>query len=197
MDKRQLIPKNLISKLAIILTATLLFSCSNQVLGNINNSQKTEGLSAFYISLNDDKPIYTLLDTDSENAISTHVYGKFLNTLRYIDNLNHLYDIEWAKDYHDPKDYLSFPTIDTLCVGNIFLQRYHDFGKKKYGSQGHEDMYHKSLSHQPTYISILEKELKAAQDIGMASSTNIQCLKMLAEDNNLINTAKNQTTLII
>lgn len=168
------------NKLVVLSIFAVLSGCTGSVYGNDINCQKDGSISALYSTINNDKGLYLAVDTDSENIISNQVYRSLLHTLFVLDGLTHLYGIDWAKSSSNPDQYLSHSTIDALCIGNVFLSNYHEFGSKKYESLGgYEDMYKLSMSYQPLYIEILEDNQKLAQKAGMSSITSFGCLDLI------------------
>lgn len=167
-------------KLAILSLFTMLFACTSTVSGNDIDCQHDDSISALYSTIGSDKGLYMVVDTNSENEISNQVYSSLLTTLMASDGLTHLYKIDWAKDPSNPDDYLNPLTIDALCVGNIFLEKYHKFGSRKYALVGgYEDMYKLSMSYQPLYKEILEQNLALSKQAGMESIVSFDCLELL------------------
>lgn len=169
-------------KLILLSVFSALSACTSTVSGSDVNCQKDGSISALYITIQDNKELYKVLDTTSKNAVSDQVYASLLNTITYIDSLTHLYDIGWAKSSSNPDDYLKPSTIDALCVGNIFLKNYHNFGSEKYKLiDRYEDMYKLSMSYQPLYKKVLEENQHIAKKAGMESIDSFDCLALMVE----------------
>lgn len=166
------------NKIIILLTFSLLAACSNTVSGSDIDSQRDGSINTLYITVQDNKELYKVLDTSSKNEISDQVYRSLLNTITYVDNLTHLYGIEWAKNTNYPDEYVKPEIIDALCVGNLFLEKYHEFGSETYGSiSRYENMYKLSMSYQPLYRKILEENLQLSKKAGMETMISFDCLK--------------------
>lgn len=134
-----------------------LFACTSTVSGNDINCQKDGSISALHSTIKSDKRLYLAVSTEFENEVANQVYSSLLSKLMIIDGLTHLYEIDWAKDTIRPDEYVNPMTIDALCIGNVFLEKYHSIGSKKYALVGgYEDMYKLSMSYQPLYKKILE-----------------------------------------
>mgnify|MGYP000856823977 CR=1 FL=1 len=171
-------------KLIIFALFSMLFACTSPVSGNDINHRQDGSINALYSTIKNDKGLYMVVETNSENEISNQVYSSLLTTLMALDGLTHLYKIDWAKDTSNPDDYLSPLTIDALCVGNIFLEKYHKFGSKKYALVGgYEDMYKLSMSYQPLYRKILEQNLALSKQAGMESMVSFDCLELMNKEN--------------
>lgn len=111
-----------------------------------------------------DKGLYLAVSTEFENEVANQVYSSLLSKLMIIDGLTHLYEIDWAKDTSRPDEYVNPMTIDALCIGNVFLEKYHSIGSKKYELVGgYEDMYKLSMSYQPLYTKILKENQQLAK----------------------------------
>lgn len=166
------------NKAILLLTLSILAACTNTVSGSNINSQPDGSINTLYITVQDNKELYKVLDTSSKNVISDQVYRSLLNTITYIDNLTHLYGIEWAKNTNYPDEYVKPEIIDALCVGNLFLEKYHKFGSETYGSiSRYEDMYKLSMSYQPLYKKILEEDMQLSKKAGMETTLSFDCLK--------------------
>lgn len=165
-------------QIIILLTLSILAACTNTVSGSDINSHPDGSINTLYITVQDNKDLYKVLDTSSKNEISDQVYRSLLNTITYIDNLTHLYGIEWAKNTNYPDEYVKPEIIDALCVGNLFLEKYHEFGSETYGYiNRYEDMYNLSMSYQPLYRKILEESMQLSKKAGMENAISFDCLK--------------------
>lgn len=172
------------NSLIILSLFSILFACTSPVSGNDINHQQDGSINALYSTIKNNKGLYLAVNTNSENEISNQVYSSLLTTLMALDGLTHLYKIDWAKDTSNPDDYLSPLTIDALCVGNIFLEKYHKFGSKKYALVGgYEDMYKLSMSYQPLYKKVLEQNLALSKQAGMESMVSFDCLELMNKEN--------------
>lgn len=165
--------------LAFVLIIALI-GCSSLV-GKINQAPKQhENLSAIYGTLVDDKKLYTVVDTSSENEISDAVYSSLIQKLTYIDSLNKLYDIEWGKKHSHSDELLSSSVIDALCVGNIFLKNYHKYRSDVANPEAFEEaIYQMSMTYQPLYQQILEKRQQQTQEANIDSGTSLACLQLI------------------
>ena len=168
------------NKLIILPLFTMLFACTGTVSGNDINCEHDGSISALYSTIRTDKGLYMAVDTKSENEVANQVYSSLLTTLMTLDNLTHLYKIDWAKSNNSNDKYLNNSTIDALCVANIFLKEYHNFGSKKYESiGGYEEMYKLSISYQPLYKEILEQRLALSKQASIESMISFDCLELL------------------
>lgn len=167
-------------KLIVLSLLTMLFACTSTVSGNDINCQHDGSISALYSTIGSDKSLYMVVDTDSANEVANQVYSSLLTTLMALDSLTHLYEIDWAKNTNNPDEYLNPLTVDALCVGNIFLEKYHNFGLEKYELVGgYEDMYKLSISYQPLYKEILEESQQLSRKAGMESMMSFDCLDLM------------------
>ena len=171
------------NSLIVLTLVSTLFACTSPVSGSDINQQHDGSINALYSTIKNDKGLYMVVETNSENEIANQVYSSLLTTLMTLDGLTHLYKIDWAKDTSNPDDYLDPLTLDALCVGNIFLEKYHKFGSKKYALVGgYEDMYKLSMSYQPLYKGILEHNLALSKQAGMESMVSFDCLELMKKD---------------
>lgn len=167
-------------KLILISLFSALSACTSTVSGNDINCQKDGSISALYSTIKSDKGLYLAVSTDSENGVANQVYSSLLSKLMIIDGLTHLYEIDWARDTSRPDEYVNPTTIDALCIGNVFLEKYHSIGSEKYKLVGgYEDMYKLSISYQPLYKTILEENQKLAKKAGMESMVTFDCLTLM------------------
>lgn len=169
-------------KLILLSLFSILSACTSTVFGNDINCQKDGSISALYSTIKSDKGLYLAISTDSENEVANQVYSSLLSKLMIIDGLTHLYEIDWAKNTIRPDEYANPATIDALCVGNVFLEKYHSIGSKKYELVGgYEDMYELSMSYQPLYKKLLEEDQQLAKKAGMESIDSFDCLALMEE----------------
>lgn len=174
-------------KIVSVFVMVALASCTNLSSGHDIDCQHDGSISALYGTIKHNKKLYVVLDTKSENEISNQVYSSLLTNLMVLDGLTHLYGIEWAKKASNPDEYLNPSTIDALCVGNLFLEKYHAFGSEKYELLGgYEDMYKLSMSYQPLYKKILEESLQLSKQAGMESMISFDCLKLIEANDAII-----------